>query len=222
MDYKHERPSVERSLPKRAHVPMPKQTPELWPKFDEYLLSRGLNPDVARTNRWYPSVHAGDTNPRIVIPATNSNGSVYWQARAMVSVDRRYQSPPVWRGDSIIVAWPVGDLGLDDPVVVVEGPMDALAAASAGYVGIALMGKAPGEAVLNHVAGYLHKRPVLVVADSDAVADASRIAAALAARGRRCRIMEIRPNKDLAETPVLLRQARLDAEKAKLKSRSRT
>ena len=67
-----------------------------WDSFHSYLQERGLSSSVAMVNGWYPSLEAGDSEKRIVMPATNSSGMAYWQARAIEKdVEPRYQSPPV-------------------------------------------------------------------------------------------------------------------------------
>lgn len=210
MNYAHEAKSYERKLPKGVHASMPKLDASLWPEFDTYLLGRGLDPAIAHANRWYPSRHAGDPRdgvpglPRIVMLGTNSSGFVYWQARAMVPTDKRYWSPSVQRMDSAIIVYP--DTYARLPVVVVEGPMDALAAACAGHVGIALMGKQPPYCVLDFIASVLQRQDLLVIADRDSPADAACTLAYLASKGRRCKLLlPPSPYKDLCDMPIKLR-----------------
>lgn len=205
MQYAHEHKTYERKFPKGTSAPLPRINVALWPDFEKYLVGRGLDSQVARTNRWYPSACAGDTLPRIVIPATNSAGLSYWQARAMVPTEKRYQSPPVQRGDSVVTVWP-GELNMLRPIVVVEGPLDALAAASVGFVGVALMGKEPPVSVLDFVATLRQKRAVLVVADADAPGAAAFTVAYLASKGRRCKLIQTSPHKDLAAMPLIQRE----------------
>lgn len=193
--------STRRRGERRVSAPYPPRAEELWPQFDQYLSDRGLDPALARVNNWYPSTSAGDAVPRIVIPCTNSAGAGYWQARAMQVTDKRYQSPSVTRGDSVVVVWPTGD---PRAVVVVEGPMDALAAAGEGCLGVALMGNTPPARVLNFVSTLASSLPVLVVGDSDALREASHTAGALAIRGRKTQLVMLQGAKDLAElTPAL-------------------
>lgn len=222
--YEHERPNHERKFPKGKHAPLPALAADLWPMFDAYLTSRGLDSVTARGNRWYPSRSARDTQPRIVIPGTNSAGLSYWQARAMVPDPKRYQSPMVQRGDSIIVVWPlpdetVGHVSASIPLVVAEGPMDALAAASSGFIGLSVMGSRPPEEVLDFVAGYLSRRAIIVAADTDFPADAARIMAYLAAKGRKCTLLQP-TSKDLAAMPVKARDVLLRKCESRLLSRS--
>lgn len=205
MMYQHELPRTEQKLPK-AEVKLPPKDHSLHQVMIEYVISRGCDPVVANLNRWYPTILA-DKSPRLVIPATTTDGSNYYQARAMDDNPKRYVSPATKRGDAIVCVWPSEDTA---HAVIVEGPFDALAAASAGYLGIALMGKTPPPEVLDHVAGYARRLPALVVADADATSEASRVASGLAMRGRRCRLVEIRPYKDLCAAPILFRQTVLD------------
>src|SRR5262245_26553106 len=135
----------EASKPKEFCTTLPSQSPELWDEFEAYLKWRQLSPSVAKHNGWYPSRLAGDTVHRLVIPATATGANKYWQARAMmkeIPKDMlRWQSPYASRGDAIIVVWPLGQ----EPKAasIGEGPLDALAAAEAGLLGIGLMGMAP-------------------------------------------------------------------------------
>lgn len=189
---------IARKARRPRSAPFPGVSPEYWPTFDKYLKARGLNPALARENKWYPSISAGDSEPRIVIPATNTTFHGYWQARAMTDVEKRYQSPAVPRGDSLIVVWPVGLH--PERVAVVEGPMDALAAADVeNTVGIALMGNQPNDKILSHVTMISSSLPILVVGDSDAMREATQTVAALAMRGRNTKLVMLNGAKDIAE-----------------------
>lgn len=139
MHYEHERLEKKDKRP-RVGAQAPKEAPELNARMESYLTLRGLDYKTARHNGWYASLNAGDEHPRIVMPATNSCGLNFWQARAIDrGVEPRYQSPSVPRGDSVIQVYPLCKNWL--PVLVVaEGPMDVLAAASCGIRGVALLG----------------------------------------------------------------------------------
>jgi hypothetical protein len=198
--YEHER--VERRQQKvlpPARAVMPPEAIEYRSVMTEYLTKRGLSAALARLNGWYPSDRAGDGEPRIVIPAVNRAGRVFWQARAMGDALKRYQSPAAPRLDSLILVWPHGT---PSAVVAVEGPMDALAAAEWDALGVALMGMAPPAEALSHLAVLLPDLPVIVLADADALPAAVRTFARLAEWGRIGRLVSPpAPYKDLAEVP---------------------
>ena len=88
----------------------------------EYLRERELSYLVAtKTNAWYPT-KALDSVPRIVVPASNLEGSRFWQARAMVPTDamRRWKSAKGAKHGSIVIVWPEKfETGMK--MVVVEG-----------------------------------------------------------------------------------------------------
>lgn len=125
----------------------------LWPKFDKYLQGRGLDHALARDNFWFPS-RTVDGYDRLVVPATSDQaGNLYWQARLLGAEEprvRRWESPHgISRGRSVCVVWPRKTEAAPARSVVVEGPMDALAAAGEGYLAVALMGVTPATEVLD-------------------------------------------------------------------------
>lgn len=164
--------------------------------FDVYLRLRDLSHTLARENFWFPSDQAGDSSPRVVIPATATPPNIFWQARAMDDNPKRYQSPAAPKGDALVIVWPMLDrtpLG----TVLFEGPMDALAIAELGYVGVATMGL-PTELGLD----ALCKAPGgarIVVLDSDYKQPMLKAAGMLLERGIRVRILDPYPAKDFAE-----------------------
>lgn len=149
-----------------------------------YLTSRDLSPELATLAGWYPSRHAGDSALRIVIPAPWSDGTPYWQARSIVDAPSipRYLSPAAGRGDGVVVVYP-RVLAPDTLYVIAEGPMDALALAGAGCVGIALMGNRPPASVWKRIATLVRGHQVVVLPDADAVHAAGAWASALARFG---------------------------------------
>lgn len=185
----------------------------MWPQpmqdYDDlhaYIEGRGLNAGIAIANGWYPSRDFAGGEVRIVIPAeTVLAGHVYWQARAVSSAARiRYMSPKGCRAGAFVSVAPE----LEDPThaVIVEGPMDALAAAECGWLGIAVMGMEPPIEVRGHVADYLKRRSiksVLVTFDNEPLAqsNATHVAANVSAYGIRARVAPVRSAKDLAELP---------------------
>lgn len=173
--------------------------PDYYVEQDAYLRKRGLDPGIARRNGWYPSFLAGDSELRIVMPASPAVMN-HWQARAIdPDVKKRYQSSHGARGPAVIIAYPDGITRLD--VAIVEGPMDALAAAEAGIVGIALMGNTPPREALVRIADNYAPYGAIVVPDRDSYAEAARTMTRLAGLGMDVRLQTILPWKDLAEVP---------------------
>ena len=151
-----------------------------WAEVALYLVGRGLDPALALRNGWYASRAATDTELRVVIPCTSANlTNKYWQARlareTKEKLPPRYQSPVgVTRGDALAVVLP-RDAGWRGTVLV-EGPMDALAAAEVGYMGIGWMGTDPGQLPIDFARTLLVKgQPRYVVSDRDAISAAVRI-----------------------------------------------
>jgi 5S rRNA maturation endonuclease (ribonuclease M5) len=97
-------------------------------------------------------------------------------------------------------------------VIVVEGPMDALAAVACGYDAIALMGINPGEKALDHLKRLVRKRDTLVLLDSEpeATQAAHAVCMVLASTGTNARCATLQHTKDLASCGVAYRQEFLD------------
>ena len=170
---------------------------------NEYLLKRNLDPVLAQDNGWFPSREAGDSFLRIVIPCvTHKTAHVYWQARNVTGkAYLRYQSPKGPRHEALCVIHPEQEtLGN----VVVEGPLDALAAAGAGYTGYSLMGMKPSQATLTHLALLLTTSEghealhTLICLDRGEVANGIKVATFLASQSLPAAVAEL-PEKDLAE-----------------------
>ena len=177
-----------------------------WDAFHRYLQERGLSSSVAMVNGWYPSLEAGDREKRIVMPATNSSGIAYWQARAIEKeAEPRYQSPPVPRGDSVIQMWPENKEHC--PLTIIcEGPMDALAAAGHGVRSIALMGNTPTEETLDSVCVMLDETDIVTYfTDRDSLTQSMELVKRLMKRGVVCTISDPTPYKDLAAMPLKVR-----------------
>lgn len=180
---------------------LPEATPKLklWQLAKDYLVSRGLSWETARYNGWFPSESAGDSVPRIVIPATSSNlNNRYWQARALLGgIEPRYQSPLASRGDAVIEVRQAGEgspLGFGK--VVVEGPMDALAAASCGYSGVALMGnRVPSESLALTVE-LLRGKIAIIIPDSDEINAFISVYSFLLTQGIKCLYLPIKEKED--------------------------
>lgn len=187
------------ATPTRA-CPLPPEDPSLYPLFIKYLSSRYLSASLATRNKWYPSTWDGV--PRVVIPATTAaNTWPYFQARAMNDHPIRYRSPAVPRGDALILIQPESE---PEGVCIVEGPMDALAAASCGFVGIGLMGNTPPMPVIQHLVTLLDlygQDRCYLIPDNDAFAEAQALAGTLWQRGVTCYVKPLTGFKDLAAMP---------------------
>jgi hypothetical protein len=181
-----------------AYMPIPDAS--LWPEASRYLEDRHLSSSLAVANRWYASRRAGDSAPRVVIPCSNISGLAYWQARLIDSPDGgespRYTSPSVPRGDSVVIVWPFRSLVKS--VVIVEGAMDALAAAGEGAAGVALMGNHPDRRAFETICQFFPHERLVIVPDMDSLTEATGWLCALASLGRRTEVILPTPDKDLA------------------------
>lgn len=181
-------------------VAMPEEYRELWPCMWKYLEDRALDGNIADANGWYPTMDY-QMCARVVIPASSLvNSWPYYQARLIVEAHpnvKRYVSPAAPRGDALAVVFPsFCVLGS----IIVEGPMDALAAAGMGYVGIGLMGNTPNEAVLDHIKEIVGVYgDCFVIPDRDAFTEGAELTAKLWTRGVKCTLKSITGGKDLAE-----------------------
>jgi hypothetical protein len=175
-----------------------------WAKLAaQYLEERQLDVGLAIDNGWYVSNEAGDSDHRIVIPATtHKTAHVYWQARAIRSnAYIRYQSPKGPRHEALIVVRPY-NVPDNQGIVVVEGAMCALSAAMEGYTGYALMGKIPSQATLRHLALLIEDQkdyPVVVLLDRDSANASVKVATFLSSQGYKTRVGQFTESKDLAE-----------------------
>ncbi len=218
MFYSHERYEQKQTNPTNTVWPLMSTNGRDIDAVRAYLKERGLSWELAEANGWYPSRKAMDEYLRIVIPATVCvPDHVYWQARAInTDAKIRYQTPRGPRHGALICV--KSDLtimqnnGGSREVVVVEGPMDALAVAETGCDAIALMGIAPGPEALYHLIKLVVKRPVLVVLDNEAQAKAAAgaIIMKLASAGGIAHWDSLRYVKDLAEMTYAARRAWLD------------
>ena len=200
MTYQHE--YQERREPRAPSRPvaMPEEYRELWPCMWKYLEDRALDGNIADANGWYPTIDYAMC-ARVVIPASSLvNSWPYYQARLIVEAHpnvKRYVSPAAPRGDALAVVFPSKS---PKGSVIVEGPMDALAAAGMGYVGIGLMGNTPNSLVLDHIESIVKVfGQCFVIPDRDAFTEGASITADLWARGVRCTLKSITGAKDLAE-----------------------
>ena len=204
MDYPHER---EEDTPKKPYCrSLPPRDDGLTQRMQTYLEGRRLDYRLAVANMWYPSSQAGDNAPRVVIPATSGiRGNTFWQARALDDNPKRYQSPHASRGDAVVIVWP--ERHVVDIAVVSEGPMDALAAAGVGALGVALMGATPPEETLLLTKQYLRGiLSIIVIPDMDEPAALTGVMSRLTRLGvSNCRLILPYPAKDFASAEPSLR-----------------
>lgn len=193
----------------------PKPCDRLLPVMNIYLSSRGLSFDLARFNTWYPcdritdpeTGRALDAHPRVVIPGSNASGFFFWQARYM-GIDpqvKRYESEHGPRLDSLIMVWPTTS---PTQAGVVEGPMDALALAEAGWLGVALLGNSVPPEVLYPLARRLQrlKMDATVFPDRDDIGFGTKVAVALQGYGVPTRSVPLMGTKDIAEMSLTERR----------------
>jgi len=181
-------------------VVMPQYEKSLHEVMYRYLQSRGLSERIALDNGWYPTMDY-QMCARVVIPASSiTNSWPYYQARLIVEAHpsvKRYVSPAAPRGDALAVVFPSKP---PKGSIIVEGPMDALAAAGMGYVGVGLMGNTPNSAVLDHIAQIVKVYgQCYVIPDRDAFIEGAGITADLWMRGVKCTLKSLTGGKDLAE-----------------------
>ena len=200
MIYKHEQREKSGYSGPRPGFPRPRF--ELLSQMREYLAGRELDSELAEANDWYPARYQNAN--RVVIPCSNSQGVPYFQARDMDGkAELRYTSPPASRDDSLALVWPQVKV---KGTVVVEGPMDALAAAVFGWLGIGVMGNQPSEAIINHLATICRTfQPVYVIPDLDALFLGPAVFCPLVQRGISGAIL-IPQRKDLCEMPLAERK----------------
>lgn len=123
----------------------------------------------------------------------------------------RYRSPAVPRGDALILCYP-HDERASRGVLIAEGPMDALAAAGLGYVGVGLMGNKPPTPVIHHLVSIIEVYAdsdgtnCFIVPDADALSEAHVLARTLWERGVKCYVKPLVGFKDLAGMPSAQRK----------------
>ena len=198
---------------------LPSCSQRLWPKFDDYLRGRKLNHALARANNWYPSRTVDGYDRAVVTTTSDQPGNLYWQARLLGALGsappldlpegvRRWESPHgIARGNAVCMVWPDQKNGRS---VVVEGPMDALAAAELGFLAVGLMGVTPAIEVLDLTSRLLRGTVCLVVPDQHATKPMAMNLIELGSRGLKCHLIT-HPFKDLADAAPAARRRILDA-----------
>lgn len=215
-EYCHEVKERKDSSP-LINAPLIPQEDDLFPAMEQYLSSRGLSYVLARVNKWHP-VYLDV--PRILVPCHTSDHRIYWQARDMGLKPefnvKRWLSPSVARGDAIVKVFPHSffqgykNSGIG---VVVEGPMDALAAAECGHIAFALMGASPPRDVLVYLSHNLrvYDLNVILIPDLDGMGTfLSQVPAHLSSAGFVVMIKSPYPYSDCAEIPLEARKEYLE------------
>lgn len=204
MIYNHERSESSWKTYSGPAPKFPDYKEEVEDRCRSYFRSRHLNWKLAALNGWYPT--RTDVE-RVVIPCNNSEGTVYYQARALDFITKlRYDSPVAPRGDSHVLVYP--HKTLKGSAVIVEGPMDALAAADFGYLGIAVMGNNPSAEMLDLIVKRYGKSwvPFLIVPDKDCLTFGAGLVSQFAARGVKSRMVMLPNAKDICEMTLAQRE----------------
>lgn len=175
-----------------------------WQVMSNYLDTRGISFANARYNGCYPISRKG---LRMYIPAlTRLDGHHYWQARSLDGHQLRYDSPFGPRRDALVLTRNLCRVTELVNVVVVEGPLDALAVSEIeGFVGIGLMGIKPPDEALVHLLSHLDfqkPRVILLIADRDSVGEMAKIQGWLAMRGYPSELRVPQGFKDVCEGTV--------------------
>lgn len=145
------------------------------------------------------------------IPAqTRIDGHHYWQARSLDGHQLRYDSPFGPRRDALVVMRSLTRGEGRGKLVIVEGPMDALAVSECvGCVGVALMGISPSEEALTHLSNIIHTMrgyKLRCVADRDSVGEMAKVQGWLARRGYGSHLVVPQGFKDVCEGTVEQRE----------------
>jgi len=127
-----------------------------------YLNERGIDDiEIERLGLLY--VPCGDYAKRIIfaIRGDKDGPILYFTGRSIrASVTPKYKNAPVPKNGYVYV------VGSGDRGIVCEGPFDAIKAAQAGYMGVALFGKSCNTAQANHIGKVV--REATVILDNDA------------------------------------------------------
>ncbi len=187
--------------------PYPEESRRLLPAMKAYLHGRRLSFTTAKNNCWYATDTITEEDPimRIVIPCVNPVGRPYWQGRAMLSSHKlRYRSAKGGRFQSIVVVWPqCGGMfpvsSNQKPIILVEGPMDALVAAGMGHLSISTMGALFSDYALTYITRNVNLDiPLIVIPDVDCPEFGIHVIKAMASDGRKCVMRVSEEGDDLA------------------------
>ena len=115
----------------------------------KYLWGRKLfNTDFVEDEPFYFATE-GEYKNRIIIPFKKPSGEVYFfQARALLNDYPKYLNPESTQVKSSEVLYPFKS---DEPVLVCEGPIDALSLQLAGVNATATMGSSPSESQMETI-----------------------------------------------------------------------
>lgn len=233
--YEHDREEHTRFPQNRTYtVTLPKPELSRLGEMRDYLEGRNLDYHVARYNGWYPSTEAGDQLPRIVMPCSINKWGYYWQARAMISEQNwasashsqylssgikpkpllRYQSPHAPREEALGRLYATtGPAGMANtmkwPLLVTEGPTDALAGCMLGVDVVFLMGLTPPTAAKVALAAIARSYTQLIfVADADSLDGMLKVMVYYAGLGFQTTVVSPPQDcKDLAEASEEARAA---------------
>ncbi len=175
-----------------------------------YLAKRGLDYCVAKNNGWYPCLFTdfyGSYFSAICIPCYSPSETRFFQVRYMAHPDKktRYDGPAGNRYDNVCFMVPTKP-AKKRVFLIVEGPMDALAAAGAGFYGIAMLGSTPDPQAYETVASLVYNYDYcFIIPDKDGTQFATRWQTYLAKYGLYPEIRKAEYNnreyKDLADMP---------------------
>jgi hypothetical protein len=160
---------VERCAARLDQVPRVRQMlRDRWPKLtDDDIAALRLGADPGGQDPERPQCLSGlSVGPRLIIPLRDPEGRVLGlQGRYAGTMDNAHRwAGPTGRG------WPcVGAFRLDreGPVVVTEGPSDALAVVSAGFAAIAVVGASRAREAAEVIRRWAAGRAVVVAGDND-------------------------------------------------------
>jgi hypothetical protein len=162
----------------------------------DYLLGRNVGPDMwsaASIGACAFGRHYG----RVIVPVLDMQGGwVGWVGRAWEKrAEQPYLYPPGMNRGEVLYHHGALLLETDEPVIVVEGVMDAIALWPRA---VALLGKASEWQVQELLAA---PRPVCVILDGDAWAEGWALAMRLRLEGQRAGSVRLGPRVDPDEVP---------------------
>lgn len=142
------------------------------PSAERYLVRRGITAEVAAQYGMVVCVDSGHRlEGRIALQLKDfwTGDLVAWVGRSYTGREPKYISTLIHR---VITGWRMRDK--DTPVVLVEGPIDGVAAHRAGYQAGVLSGVGAAGAV-EWASRLSLSAPVVIMLDADAVGQATRL-----------------------------------------------